>query len=449
MKNLYTIVVLGLALALSGAITAGVQQPAPKPMALVGGTLIDGSNAAPIRDAVVLLRGDRIEKVGTVASLPVPAGYEQVSTEGMTVLPGLWDLHLHLQNSGHTSREFWHTNMTPRYEREVFPANAQILLSAGVTTARDMGTTLTIFPFIKRVDSGEIPGPTMYSTGPQIVHQPPAWASIYNWGVSGPADARAKAKQILDAGASFLKVTAAEDMTTEELRAIAEEAHSRGKKVAAHGRTNAEIKLGLQAGFDEFQHIGIGNNGPEYPEDVMAMIRERVRTGPPLYWCPTIQNDVGTLYTAVNREIMEDPANFRGFPPDMVKAIRESQAQFNPRPDPGMLPIIRRKFSQLREAGVQMLVGTDGGAVGNPHGQALWQELDGWVHVLGVEPITALRTATLGAAQYMGVERDNGSVTAGKYADVIAVRGDPLRNMGALSNPEIVIKHGRRIQSAR
>ena len=127
------------------AVTAAVAQQRAagrssqgRPLALVGGTLIDGTGSAPLRDSVVLIRGERIEKIGTTDSLPVPNGYEAVSTEGLTVLPGLWDLHVHLMYAGHPDARYWFDTYTPQFERVIMPASAEQMLMAGVTTVRDL-----------------------------------------------------------------------------------------------------------------------------------------------------------------------------------------------------------------------------------------------------------------------------------------------------------------------
>ena len=124
--------VLSAVVVLAGlAVTAVAQQRSAGrsipngPLALVGGTLIDGTGNAPVRDSVVLIRGQRIEKIGTTASLPVPDGYEVVSTEGLTVLPGLWDLHVHLMYAGHPDTRYWFDTYTPQFERVIMPASAE------------------------------------------------------------------------------------------------------------------------------------------------------------------------------------------------------------------------------------------------------------------------------------------------------------------------------------
>ena len=117
------------------------QAPSPLAKALVGGTLIDGFGGPPIRNSVILIEGERITRVGTVGSLPIPAGAEVISTEGMSVLPGLWDMHVHLMINGHSDYEHWDRTYLPMLERVIMPSSAHQLLLAGVTSARDRKST--------------------------------------------------------------------------------------------------------------------------------------------------------------------------------------------------------------------------------------------------------------------------------------------------------------------
>ena len=149
------------------ALTAFQQGPAPpqpagSPVALVGGTLIDGTGAAPVRNSVVLIRGDRIERIGTTESVTIGADYERISTEGMTVLPGMWDLHVHLMYGGHPNGRFWFDTYTSQFESVTIPASARQMLMAGVTSVRDLGAPPGIVNVKKRIASGELPGPTLY-----------------------------------------------------------------------------------------------------------------------------------------------------------------------------------------------------------------------------------------------------------------------------------------------
>lgn len=434
---------LGL-IAAAGMLDA---QSAGRPIALVGGTLIDGTGAAPVRDSVVLVRGTRIEKVGTVATLPVPDGYESISTEGMTVLPGLWDLHVHLIYNGHPNPGTWFRHAAD-FERVTIPASAQQMLLGGVTSVRDLAAPAdAVFAVKRRIASGALAGPTIYAAGPALAKmlpgQPAPTSQLLP--VADAADARAKTKQLIDAGADIIKLFFADRMSAEERAAIIDEAHSRGRRVAAHGQTDAEVRLGLAIGVDDFQHIGI--DSPEYAPDIMASLRERIRRGPPVYWTPTVGANglLNAAYVATKPEFIDDPESYAGLPPALVAEVRQGWRDYQPRqPRPDAEAIVKRKIAQLRDAGVELVFGSDEGSAGEPARHATWMDADLWVRVLGFEPMWVLRRMTLDAARLMGVDREVGSVEAGKYADVIAVGGDPLRHIDVLRDPKVVIRHGRR-----
>jgi imidazolonepropionase-like amidohydrolase len=442
-------VTIGLALAAWGATTG--QQPATaqgsRPIALVGGTLIDGTGAPQVRDSVVLIRGERIERLGTIESLPVPDEYQQISTEGMTVLPGLWDLHVHLMYSGHPNPGAWFTHAA-EFERVAIPASARQMLMAGVTSVRDMAAPAdAILAVKKRSASGDLPGPTIYAAGPALAkmasNQPTPTSQFLP--IADAADATAKTRQLLDAGADIVKIFFADRMSPEERSAIITEAHARGRKVAAHGQTDNEIRLGLAMGVDDFQHIGI--DSPEYPDDIMAALRDRVKRGPPLYWTPTVGANglLNAAFTASKPELVDDPENYLGLPAPLIAEVKQGWASYQPRqPRADAEAIVKRKIAQLREAGVILVFGSDEGSAGELARHATWMDADLWVRVLGMDPMAVLRHMTLDAARAMGAERDAGSIAAGKYADVIAVGGDPLRHIDVLRKPEVVIKHGRR-----
>ncbi|MBI4263741.1 MAG: amidohydrolase family protein [Acidobacteria bacterium] len=375
----------------------------------------------------------------------MPDDYVRISTEGMTVLPGLWDMHVHLLYAGHTNIQYWHRTYTDRFERETMPATALQLLRAGVTSARDLGAPpAAVFATKRRTAAGEILGPTIYAAGPQLTHEPPDWARFYRRGVSGAAEARAAARALLDAGADVLKITDAESMTVEEVRAITAEAHARGRRVAAHGRTNAEIMIGLEGDVDEFQHIGAAADDGGYPPALLAAIRARIDSGRPLYWTPTVGLPLRGEYLQGNRESLDDPENYAGLPALIADDVKTSLAAFSPRPAP--VDTIRRKVSQLRDAGVRLLVGTDAGLAGNFHRHAMWQEMDAWVNVLGIDPLATIHAATGLPASALGVERDAGTLAEGKSADIVVVPGDPLRHISVLRDPAMVFTRGMQVK---
>jgi imidazolonepropionase-like amidohydrolase len=441
---------IALAIGVCGAMAVSSTQeraapPAPpKPVALVGGTLIDGGPGEPVRNSVVLIRGDRVEKVGTVASLPVPAGYDRISTEGMTVLPGLWDMHVHLMYSGHPNAGYWF-KYASQFEKVTMPIAAEQMLMAGVTSVRDLAAPAAMILAVKkRIASGEIPGPTLYVAGPALTGNRTATLTPQFLAIQDVADARAKTKKLIDDGVDVVKIFNPELMSVEERRAIVAEAHGRGKKVAAHGTTDRDIRLGLEFGVDDFQHFGA--DAPEFPADIVTAIRERVRTGPPLYWTPTIgANGLLNLpYLATHPEFVDDPAGFRNLPLPLADEVRKGWAEYKPNTvDPNTLPNVRRRLAQLQELGVILVFGTDEGSVGQIPSQSTWMDADLWVRELGMNPMTVIRAMTSEAAKVQGVH-DTGTVTAGQYADVIAVRGDPLRHIDVLREPKVVIKHGRR-----
>src|SRR5919106_2079496 len=153
------------------AASASGQTPAApsRVSALVGGTLIDGNGGPPLRNSVILIEGERIKAIGQVGTLAVPAGAEVVSTEGMSVLPGLWDMHVHLMINGHSDYEHWDKTYPAQFESVIMPASAHQLLMAGVTSARDLGAPLEPSLSVRdRINKGALQGATMYMSGPFI-----------------------------------------------------------------------------------------------------------------------------------------------------------------------------------------------------------------------------------------------------------------------------------------
>jgi imidazolonepropionase-like amidohydrolase len=418
--------------------------------ALVGGTLIDGFGGRPIRNSVVLIDGERISAVGVVGSLAVPAGAEVISTDGMSVLPGLWDMHVHLMLNGHSDYAHWDKTYPSQLGPVIMPASAKQLLLAGVTSARDLGAPLEGSIDVRnRINSGQIAGATMFMSGPFIQHEPYPGTELFRWGVKGTDDARAKVKRLADGGVDVIKLIDQDQMTLDEVRAVVDEAHRRNLPVVAHGHRPEEIRRGLAAGVDCFEHTGLAA-APEYPDDIIKAIRERAANmaAGPLFWTPTIEGLFNYEYIRDNPEHLDDPAWHEGLPPAIVDDIRKSLAHPERldyfRATPSRRPTLARKFQQLREAGVTLLVGTDSGIPMKFHSGSTWRELDAWVNLLGVDAMTTIRAATYWPAVAMKREREVGTVSPGKYADVIAVRGDVLRYINLLQRVDIVVKRGTR-----
>jgi imidazolonepropionase-like amidohydrolase len=418
--------------------------------ALVGGTLIDGFASHPVRNSVILIEGERITAVGTVDTLPVPPEAEVISTEGMTVLPGLWDMHVHLMITGHADYDHWDETYPPLFRDVIMPASARQLLLAGVTSARDLGAPLEDSIAVRdAINDGEIPGPTMYMSGPFIQKEPYPGTELFRWGVDGPEDARAKIRRLAEAGVDLIKLIDQDQMTQAEVDAVVDEAHSHGLTVVAHAHRPEEIRRGLEAGVDCFEHTGLSTS-PEYPADVIEMLRDRTAqmNRGPLFWTPTIGVLANYEYVRDWREMLDDPGWQDGLPEEVVEDIRQSISQPDRLPyfqlTSSRRPTLKRKFEQLREAGVTFLIGTDSGVPLTFHNQSTWTEIEYFVNHLGVEPIEAIRAATYWPSVMMRVSDEVGTVTPGKYADIIAVRGDVLRHIALLQDVDIVIKHGTR-----
>ncbi len=433
------------------ACTIALASPATaRQTALVGGRLIDGFGGPPLANSVILIDNERVTAIGQVGTLEVPKDAEVISTEGMDVLPGLWDCHVHTMILGHSDYGHWDKAYEKRFGSEIMPAAAHQLLMAGVTSARDLGGPLEDSINVRdRINRGEIPGPTLYVSGPFIQHEPYPGEELYRWGVKGVADARAKVKKLADAGVNIIKLIDQDEMTLEEAKAVVDEAHARKLPVVAHGHRPDEIRRGLAIGVDDFEHTGLAT-APGYPEDVFKGLAERtakMNIGP-LFWCPTIEGFLNYKTLIDNPEPLDDPAWQLDVPNDIVQDIKKSIQH------PGQLsyyqitPLraetVAKKFKQLQESGVVLLIGTDSGIPMKFHSSSTWHEIDAWVNKLGVDPMTTLRAATYWPAVMMKVDKDYGSVSEGKFADIIAVKGDVLRSIDLLQRVDLVMKHGRR-----
>src|ERR1044072_8648275 len=418
--------------------------------ARAGGTVINGFGSNPIRNSVIIIEGERIKAVGQVGSLAIPAGAEIISTEGMTVLPGLWDMHVQLMINGHSDYAHWDKTYPPQMESVIMPASARQLLMAGITSARDLGGPLKASLSVRdRIRKGEIPGPTMYVSGPFIQNEPYPGTAYVRWGVKGAEDARAKVRTLAEAGVNIIQLIDQDEMTMDEVLAVVDEAHKHKLPVVAHSHRPEEIRRGLLAGVDCFEHTGLAT-APEYPPDIIAMIRERTAKMSlgPLFWTPTVQGLLNYESVRDNPEQLDDPSWQVGLPKSIVDDIKASLAH----PEqlsyyqitPLRRPTLARKIQQLSESGVVLLIGTDSGIPMNFHSQSTWRELDAWVNQFKIDPMVAIRAATYWPSVAMKVSDQVGTVSEGKYADIIAVRGDVLRHIDLLQDVDVIIKHGKR-----
>lgn len=418
--------------------------------ALVGGTLIDGFGGKPILNSVIVIDGERIKTVGQQGQVVIPAAAEIISTEGMTIIPGLWDMHVHLYINGHSDYPHWDKKYLKSAKDVIMPASAHQLLMAGITSARDLGGPLEASISVRdRINKGELPGPTMYMAGPFIQHAPYPGTEAFRWGVNGVADAKSKIQQLVKAGVNVIKLIDQDEMTQEEVQAVVDEAHKNKLKVVGHSHRPEEIRRGLKAGVDCFEHTGLAA-APEYPDDIMAMIKERtakMNLGP-LFWTPTVEGLYNFESVRDNPEHLDNNSWHLDLPDSIIQDIKKSISK------PGQLsyfqlnpirkPTLERKVKQLKEAGVVLLVGTDSGIPMKFHSQSTWNELDVWVNKFGFDPMYTIRAATYWPSVALGVDKDFGTITEGKFADIVAVKGDLLRHINLLQRVDMVIKKGKR-----
>jgi imidazolonepropionase-like amidohydrolase len=417
--------------------------------ALVGGTLIDGYGGKPIQNSVIIIDGETIRQVGRVGEVQVPKGAEVISTEGMSILPGLWDMHVHMMINGHADYAYWDKKYPPLFEKVIMPASAHQLLMAGVTSARDLGGPLQESIAVRdAINQGKIPGATMYVSGPFLQHRPYPGTEQFRWGIYGVQDAKEKVRKLASAGVDCIKLIDQDEMTREEVFAIVEEAHRNNLKVVGHSHRPNEIRIGLEAGVDNFEHTGL-SSAPAYPDDIVKAIAERtakMNMGP-LFWTPTVEGLYNFEDLRDNPEKLDDDSWHRGLPDSLVKDIRQSIAK------PGEIsyfqltpirkPTLETKFKQLQKSGVVLLIGTDSGIPMKFHSQSTWNELDIWVRVMGVDPLQAIKSATYWPSVFMGVDKKVGTVSAGKQADIIAVKGDVLKYISLLQRVDFVMKKGK------
>ena len=270
----------------------------------------------------------------------------------------------------------------------------------------------------------------------------------FRWGVNGDKDARLKVQQLAKAGVDCIKLIDQDEMTDAEYLAVVDEAHKNNLRVVAHAHRPDEIRRGLKAGVDCFEHTGLAA-APEYPADIIAMIKERTAKMSlgPLFWTPTVEGLYNYEYLRDNPEQLDNTSWHLGLPDSIIADIKQSIKY------PGRLsyfglnplrkPTLETKVNQLKNAGVVLLIGTDSGIPMKFHSQSTWNELDVWVNKFGFDPMYAIRGATYWPAVAMGVEKDFGTISEGEYADVIALKVDVLRHIALLQRVDVVIKKGK------
>jgi imidazolonepropionase-like amidohydrolase len=408
-------------IAAAAASVFSAQSTPPATIAIRAARMITAAGDATTAPAVVVVRGDRIVSVGG----PVPDGARVVDLGGATLLPGLIDLHTHLTSTGvHWEDELLKT--TPGQAALHGAHNAQITLMAGFTACRDMGPTwpYTDIDLRKAIDEGIVPGPRMMAAGNYV--SPTGGAGdarqfsifvdvpIVRNLADGPDEIRKAVRTNLKQGADFIKILGtgavlskgappgSQQYTEAEMHVAVEEAARWGRHVAAHLHGTDGIKAGIRAGVHTVDH------GSMMDDEAVELLRTHRS-----YFVPT-------LYTS--ESIAGDPTV-----PDSEK-LRSKEVAL----------VKDKSFQMVLKAGLPIGFATDAAVV--PHGQNA-REFAYRVR-LGQTPMAAILSATKTAAEIMGWSDRVGTIEPGKFADIIAVAGDPLRDITELEHVRFVMKGG-------
>ena len=417
---------------------ASAQQRSNK-IALVGGMLLDGYEAVPIHHAAVVIEGNRITAVGPASEIDIPEDAEVISTEGLTMLPGIVDLHAHLMILGHGEYSEWWPILEDKKE-EMMAISAKQLLMAGVTTAVDLGAPLEILNVRDNINNGRLLGPRMFVSGPWITRSGRRFPSHFQRRISSPEEAAEQANDLIDSGVDLIKTWSG--MTEDDIRAVVEVAHSRGIKVHSHLYSPEAMWAGVRAGADVIQHAGSGGN-PPYSDDLIAAIAHR---GIPIV--QTIAHRIW-IYPATLEfpERLQDARLKEDLPPDLYEEFQRSFEGFHRnsyfRTTPRQMRLSKIAARQFIDANATIAMGTDSGSPMNFHTESAWREISALVDS-GMTPIQAISASTKTGAEVIGLGSDLGTIEPGKLADIIVVEGNPLFDINVLGYVRMVIKDGVR-----
>lgn len=432
MRNRIACSIMAL-LPLSAADAAQAQDAAAPPRELVvtAAKLFDSRSGRLLDNPQVLIRDGRIVEVGRAGDA-APAGARRLDLPGMTLLPGLIDMHTHLDADptygGYTSLQF-----NDRFWSVLAVKHAQDTLAAGFTTVRNLGADAWNDVGLRQaIDEGKLSGPRIvsaaYGFGATGGHCdstffPPSMQQRGPYNADSPEQARQHVRELRKYGAQVIKICATggvfsrntepgqQQLSLEEMKAVADEAHRWGLKVAAHAHGTSGIKDAIRAGIDTIEHASL------IDEEGIRLAKQHGT-----WLSMDIYNTDYTQAEGKKNGVLED----------------------NLRKDREVADVQRENFRRAHQAGVKMVYGTDTGVY--PHGQngrqfAVMQRY-------GMSAAQAIQAATANAAEALG-SQDVGVIEKGRWGDIIAVAGDPTRNVALLEAVPVVIKGGEVVKDAR
>src|SRR5579862_8401388 len=406
---------------------------APTEIVIHAGKVLDVRTGNYLSDQIIWIEGERIKAIGKSAEISgqIPAGARTIDLSNATVLPGLIDCHTHLTYTPYMSGP---AGLHVSYPREALigARNARVTLQAGFTTVRNVGAGgYSDIALRDAIKAGDVPGPRIIASGPPLSitggHGDQNFlASQFNYSDEGVANGidgvMTKVRENIKYGADLIKFMATggvlsegdnpalEQFSPEEMKAIVDTAHGLGRKVAAHAHGALGIKNAVLAGVDSIEHGSYIND-----EDI-ALMKERGT-----YLVPTV--------------FLEDwlAANYQhlGFTQSMTDKMNM------------VLPIAKQNLSHAFKEGVKIAFGTD--AAVYPHGMNAGEFAT--MVKMGLPPLVAIQAATVNAADLLGWSDRVGTLEPGKFADIVAVDGDPVADVSTLEHIRFVMKGGEIIKN--
>ena len=418
-------------LAATGALLAATQVQAAT--VVTAGRMLDVKTGQYIDNPSILIGDDgKILEVGKLASMQLPAGVKKIYLPGETLLPGLIDMHVHLNSLAEVGG-YQGLKYTDSFWATIGPRNARRTIDAGFTTVRNVGSPdFDDVALEQAINGGWVVGPRIvpatYLLGATGGHcddtngLPPSLGADKDAPgiVTSPEQAREKVRWVHKYGAEVIKICAtggvfslgdsvgAQQLTFEEMKAIADEAHMLGLKVAAHAHGDEGIRTAILAGVDTIEHASLAS-------DATIQLAKQHGT----WFDMDIYNDDYILATGTANGTEQESL-------DKERMVGLKQ---------------RQTFQKAVKAGVKMIFGTDAGVY--PHGDNAKQfaKMVEW----GMTPLQAIQAATVRAAEALG-RGDVGAIEPGRYADLIGVAGNPLRDVTALEHVNVVIKGGELVK---